>query len=62
MKVVVIHGREFKCSEQIKHSFTEFGVATYPAYGTGLGIEDDDGAEHGYGSNLAVSLTSVSRL
>ena len=44
MKVVVIHRREFKGSKQIKHLFTEFGVANYPAYRAGvLGVEDDNG-------------------
>ena len=43
VKVVVIHGREFKGSKQIEQFFTEFGVANYPAYRAGvLGVEDDD--------------------
>jgi hypothetical protein len=44
VNVVVIHSREFKCGKQIKHLFTEFGVANHPAYGAGvLRVEDDDG-------------------
>jgi hypothetical protein len=42
MKVVVIHGREFKDGKQIKHLFTEFGVANYATYRPVLGIEDED--------------------
>jgi hypothetical protein len=44
VKVVVIHGREFKGGEQIKHVLTEFGIANDPAHGPGvLCVEDDDG-------------------
>src|SRR5450756_1862963 len=44
VKVVVVHGREFKGGKEIKHLFTEFGVANYPAYRAGvLGVEDDNG-------------------
>lgn len=43
INVEVVFIREFECGNQIKHLFTEFGVANYSAYSAGvLGVEDDD--------------------
>src|SRR5262245_47333663 len=43
VKVVVIHGREFKGGKQVKHLFIEFGIANDSVYRAGvLGVEDDD--------------------